>query len=101
MLSQVQWKHQAQFIIGCFGDECNNVDTQGKWMAAETWVELIGVYSNLSEALYCDAVTLNQAKSRDKALALAMDCTNIGTTRQHCGIFCNTFKPKNNGTNSG
>jgi hypothetical protein len=48
-------------------------------LTAETWVELIGTCSQLSEMLYVDAAALNQAISKDNALA--MDCSNVGVTR--------------------
>ena len=97
MSTWVRQKDQSQFITGrgCFKDACKIADFQGKWMTAETWVQLISLYRNLSEDLYFDAAALNKAISNDRALVLEMDASSlIGIHKEHCGIFHKSHRKK-------
>ena len=95
MSTWVRQKDKSQFIRGCFNEACKIADFQGKWMMAKTRVQLIRLYSSLSEDLYFGAAKLYKVISNDRALVLEMDASSlVGIHNDHCGIFHRNHRPK-------
>jgi len=96
MTPQVLPTNKNKYILVIFMQACENTTLHNKLMTANTWAESICLHYQVPEGIQFDGTALNKAITSNIGLCLALDMPKDNIPRDHCGIFCDSYKPCEN-----
>jgi len=93
MTSQILPTNKKRYILAVFTQACENTTFCNKWMTSNTWAESICLHYQVPEGIHFDGAAHYKAATSNIGLCLALDTPKDNVSRDHCSIFCDSYKP--------